>query len=199
MPFDYEEAELDILENGGDPDFLSYSDPIKRDNYLRKMGLNPESYGGGMKDPEVRKILSAQAEHSQRSVSSGSDLLGSLAVYGFIAVAVIVSIPFIVALYILKLFVDIGIMIWEALTELPAALHAMIVILPISAVLLMLARYLNPAGFQKASKQILLILGAPFRLAYRWFQKDRLAALSCLAGVLIGLALISAWFFYTFF
>lgn len=46
--FDYENAELDILENGGDPDNLSYYDPAKRDRYLREMGLDPENYKGNM-------------------------------------------------------------------------------------------------------------------------------------------------------
>lgn len=54
MPFDYENAERDILDAGGDPDYLSYTNPTKRDNYLRKMGLRPEKYGGGIRDPKVR-------------------------------------------------------------------------------------------------------------------------------------------------
>lgn len=54
MPFDYENAERDILDAGGDPDYLSYTNPTERDNYLRKMGLRPEEYGGGMRDPKVR-------------------------------------------------------------------------------------------------------------------------------------------------
>lgn len=60
--FDYENARLDILESGGDPDYLSYTDPEKRDAYLRKMGLRPEDYGGGSRDPKNRQ-----------STGSGSD------------------------------------------------------------------------------------------------------------------------------
>ena len=52
--FDYENARLDILDSGGDPDFLSYTDPQKRDAYLRKMGLRPEDYGGGSRDLSER-------------------------------------------------------------------------------------------------------------------------------------------------
>ena len=48
--FDYENAERDSLDNGGDPDALSYTDPRKRDEYLRRMGLRPEDYGGGAGD-----------------------------------------------------------------------------------------------------------------------------------------------------
>ena len=53
--FDYESAELDILDSGGDPDYLSHTDPEKRDAYLRKMGLRPEDYGGGSRDPKSRQ------------------------------------------------------------------------------------------------------------------------------------------------
>ena len=44
--FDYENAEQDILENGGDPDYLSHYNSSERDSYLRNMGLHPEDYGG---------------------------------------------------------------------------------------------------------------------------------------------------------
>lgn len=44
--FDYDEAELDVLDNGGDPDYLE-GNPEKRDKYLRGLGLDPEDYGGG--------------------------------------------------------------------------------------------------------------------------------------------------------
>ena len=60
--FDYENAKLDILDSGGDPDYLSHTDPQKRDAFLRKMGLRPEDYGGGSRDPKNRQ-----------STSSGSD------------------------------------------------------------------------------------------------------------------------------
>ena len=43
--FDYENAELDILDAGGDPDYLSYRDPEKRDKLMRQMGLDPKKYG----------------------------------------------------------------------------------------------------------------------------------------------------------
>lgn len=57
--FDYESAELDILDSGGDPDYLSHTDPQKRDAYLRKMGLRPEKYGGGSRDPKNRQNASS--------------------------------------------------------------------------------------------------------------------------------------------
>ena len=44
MRFDYENAKRDILDNGGDPDYLDMSHADKRDKYLRNMGLNPEDY-----------------------------------------------------------------------------------------------------------------------------------------------------------
>ena len=43
--FDYENAEMDIWDAGGDPDELSYSDPAKRDKFMKDMGLNPKNYG----------------------------------------------------------------------------------------------------------------------------------------------------------
>lgn len=44
--FDYDEAEFDVLDNGGDPDYLQGS-ASDRDRYLRDMGLRPKDYGGG--------------------------------------------------------------------------------------------------------------------------------------------------------
>ena len=43
--FDYEQAEMDLWDTGGDPDGLPYKNPQKRDEYLRKNGLNPKNYG----------------------------------------------------------------------------------------------------------------------------------------------------------
>ena len=43
--FDYENAEIDIWDAGGDPDYLSYNDPEKRDRYMKKIGLDPKKYG----------------------------------------------------------------------------------------------------------------------------------------------------------
>ena len=43
--FDYENAEIDILDAGGDPDYLSYNDPVKRDEFLRSMRMDPKKYG----------------------------------------------------------------------------------------------------------------------------------------------------------
>ena len=60
--FDYENARLDILDSGGDPDYLSHFNPQERDAYLRRMGLRPEDYGGGSRDPK-----------SRQSTGSGSD------------------------------------------------------------------------------------------------------------------------------
>ena len=42
--FDYEGAERDILDAGGDPDYLDYCHEDRRDRYMRKMGLNPDDY-----------------------------------------------------------------------------------------------------------------------------------------------------------
>jgi len=53
MSFDYEEAELDVLDNGGDPDYLDHYHPEKRDAYLRNIGLRPESYDQYYKSPSV--------------------------------------------------------------------------------------------------------------------------------------------------
>lgn len=54
--FDYDEAELDVLENGGDPDYLN-GNARNRDDYLRKLGLHPEDYGGdrGRRSSDSRK------------------------------------------------------------------------------------------------------------------------------------------------
>ena len=53
--FDYENAELDILDAGGDPDYLNYNDREKRDEYLRKVGLNPKSYGSKVGEKPKKK------------------------------------------------------------------------------------------------------------------------------------------------
>lgn len=56
--FDYENAKRDILDAGGDPDYLSHYDREARDRYLRNTGLNPKDYGstlgGGRADPAKR-------------------------------------------------------------------------------------------------------------------------------------------------
>ena len=70
MPwFDYEDAEQDIIDNGGDPDYLSHFDPDERDEYLRKMGLRPEDYGGSRK--------SSSKSHNSSSSDSGGCFLTS--------------------------------------------------------------------------------------------------------------------------
>ncbi|MBQ9030229.1 MAG: hypothetical protein IJ106_02085 [Parasporobacterium sp.] len=43
--FDYENAEADIWDAGGDPNALDYRNPAKRDKYLKDVGLNPKDYG----------------------------------------------------------------------------------------------------------------------------------------------------------
>ena len=55
MPFDYENARRDIADSGADPDYLDTLNPEKRDAYLRKLGMKPERYGGGSKDPYYKK------------------------------------------------------------------------------------------------------------------------------------------------
>lgn len=44
MDFDYENAKMDVMENGGDPDYVSYYNEKSRDNYLLSLGLNPNDY-----------------------------------------------------------------------------------------------------------------------------------------------------------
>lgn len=54
--FDYETARMDIADAGADPDYLSSFNPVKRDEFLRKVGLDPRKYGGGQKDePKSKK------------------------------------------------------------------------------------------------------------------------------------------------
>ena len=48
--FDYDNAEQDILDAGGDPDYLNYYDEEERDSFLEDMGMNPEDYGGHSSD-----------------------------------------------------------------------------------------------------------------------------------------------------
>lgn len=48
--FDYEDAEIDILDAGGDPDYLSYNDPVKRDKFLRSMHMDPKKYGSRLEE-----------------------------------------------------------------------------------------------------------------------------------------------------
>ena len=60
MPFDYENARRDIADSGADPDYLDTLNPEKRDAYLRKLGMRPETYGGGSKDPYYKKKQSSQ-------------------------------------------------------------------------------------------------------------------------------------------
>ena len=43
--FDYEEARLDIIDSGCDPDYLDERNPAKRDKYMRDCGLDPKWYG----------------------------------------------------------------------------------------------------------------------------------------------------------
>ena len=53
--FDYENAELDILDAGGDPDYLNHYDREKRDKYLRDMGFDPKSYGSTLDNGHNKK------------------------------------------------------------------------------------------------------------------------------------------------
>ena len=50
--FDYENAELDILDAGGDPDYLDYNNPAKRDKFMRDMGMDPKKYGSRWEEPK---------------------------------------------------------------------------------------------------------------------------------------------------
>ena len=54
--FDYENAERDIRDAGGDPDYLSHYNEGSRDRYLGKMGLNPSDYGGGHNDYYIKRF-----------------------------------------------------------------------------------------------------------------------------------------------
>ena len=62
--FDYEEARRDILDNGGDPDYLSEYNPAKRDEYLRKMGLRPKDYGSKLEQSKGGSFGSSSKEGS---------------------------------------------------------------------------------------------------------------------------------------
>ncbi len=42
--FDYERAMLDILDNGGDPDYIDTKNVEKRNRHLKELGLDPEEY-----------------------------------------------------------------------------------------------------------------------------------------------------------
>ncbi|MBO4832331.1 MAG: hypothetical protein J5569_07725 [Oscillospiraceae bacterium] len=53
--FDYENAELDILDAGGDPDCLNYNNREKRDRFLKDMGLDPKSYGSTVGNDSKKK------------------------------------------------------------------------------------------------------------------------------------------------
>ena len=67
--FDYEEAERDIFDNGGDPDYLSHYNPERRDKYIRDMGLDPDNY----KPYKDRSSRSSGSSHS-----SSSDIFGDM-------------------------------------------------------------------------------------------------------------------------
>lgn len=78
--FDYENAERDIFDAGGDPDYLSHYNEAARDNYLKKMGMNPSDYGGGRTaEPKSRRAgvsqyssSDAQADYSWPSSGMSS-------------------------------------------------------------------------------------------------------------------------------
>ncbi len=42
--FDYERAMLDVLDNGGDPDYIDTKNVEKRNRRLKELGLDPEEY-----------------------------------------------------------------------------------------------------------------------------------------------------------
>ena len=48
--FDYENAKTDIWDAGGDPDYLSHTDPEKRDKFMKDMGMDPKKYGSNWGD-----------------------------------------------------------------------------------------------------------------------------------------------------
>lgn len=73
MPnFDYENAKRDILDNGGDPDYLSETNEKDRDAYLRKMGLDPSEYGR----------TSEQSGSGKRSGCSGGSSSDDWSIFG---------------------------------------------------------------------------------------------------------------------
>ncbi|MBR5409111.1 MAG: hypothetical protein IK104_00420 [Clostridia bacterium] len=78
MPnFDYENAKRDILDNGGDPDFLDYNHADKRDSYLKGMGLNPGDYSS-RSGAAKNSGSSFSSSFSGSSSSSSSSILDSL-------------------------------------------------------------------------------------------------------------------------
>lgn len=187
MPFDYEEAELDILENGGDPDYLSYSDPIKRNNYLRRMGLNPINYGG-MSAEEIRKIMERQlaASAPRRRRRSRSDGFGCL-LYALGGIVGAVG-------YTIKVFAGGFSMLSNLWEDVLAPYRPLLLGIPFCVLFIIK----SPPGIRRFLHQILSLLGSPFRLARKWHQKDPTAALACLAGCLLGLALVGAGIFFCF-
>ena len=66
MPFDYDTAREDIYDSGADPDYLDTLNPEKRDAYLRSLGMKPEKYGGGSRDPYYKR------KEKQSSNAAGS-------------------------------------------------------------------------------------------------------------------------------
>ncbi len=52
--FNYEGAREDLFDMGLDPDYLSYSDPAKRDEFMREAGLDPHRYGSKWGLPEKK-------------------------------------------------------------------------------------------------------------------------------------------------
>lgn len=72
--FDYENAERDIFDAGGDPDYLSHYNEAARDRYLKGMGLNPRSYGGGRTaDPKSRSAGVSKSRRAGVPQYSSSD------------------------------------------------------------------------------------------------------------------------------
>ena len=71
--FDYEDARLDIIENGCDPDYLDERDPAKRDEYMRKVGLNPREYGSKYGENKSKDWDWGPLRNSSNSRSSDYD------------------------------------------------------------------------------------------------------------------------------
>ena len=70
--FDYEEARRDIIENGCDPDYLDEYDPVKRDKYMRKVGLDPRDYGSRLESPKKKDWDWGMGNSAQDSSSDDS-------------------------------------------------------------------------------------------------------------------------------
>lgn len=68
--FDYENAERDIFDAGGDPDYLSHYNEAERDRYLKGMGLNPSDYESRSAGVPQNRSSESQSDYTWSTVGS---------------------------------------------------------------------------------------------------------------------------------